>query len=64
MDADELVHSFSPVDGLFTSNVVEVVTSLPLIQSGTGPEKVSWLPILMQCFVGAEIVEGDSSRPL
>jgi len=46
MDADELLQSFSPVDGLLTSKVVEVDTSLPLIQRGTWPEKVSLLAIL------------------
>lgn len=40
VDAEELVQSFSPLEGLVTSNVVVVVTSLPSIQRGTGPERV------------------------
>jgi hypothetical protein len=35
LEADEDCQTFSPVPGEVTSNVVDVITSLPLMRSGT-----------------------------
>ena len=60
VEQDDEDHTFSLFEGLTTSNVVEVVTSCPAIQSGTGPERagspLEW-PFIVALFVVVVIVK-------